>query len=299
MLKSGRRSDWFIDAKQTTCRPDGMLLVADALLAVLPDDVTAIGGLTMGADAAAFATAGIAATRGRSSRRSACARRSRTTAAGGRVAGALDPGDRVAITEDAVTRGVSMLEAAEVVRAAAPSRCCWCRWSTGAAPWRPWPPRPASPSAALVTAPDLGFPYGGRGGGPGPGQAMTSRRICSGPGSARSTSAPAATARAGGPHLAGHVDPTVPLQHEVTVEVDRDPLCRRGERPHELDGGQQERHPVGGLDRRGRGQLDVDAHLLAQALGLAGKRLGDLVGRSGGHVAVGRAARPPPTPSAG
>ena len=46
VLRSGRRSDWFIDAKQTTCRPDGMLLVADAFLAVLPDDITAIGGLT-------------------------------------------------------------------------------------------------------------------------------------------------------------------------------------------------------------------------------------------------------------
>src|SRR5690606_30560726 len=37
--------------------------------------------------------------------------------AGGRIAGALEPGDKVVITEDAVTRGVSMLEAAEVVRA--------------------------------------------------------------------------------------------------------------------------------------------------------------------------------------
>ena len=64
-LKSGKRSSWFIDAKQTTCSPDGMLLVADALLSVLPDDVTALGGLTVGADAAAYATAGIAATRGR------------------------------------------------------------------------------------------------------------------------------------------------------------------------------------------------------------------------------------------
>ena len=35
---------------------------------------------------------------------------------GGRIAGALEPGDRVVITEDAVTRGVSMLEAAEVIR---------------------------------------------------------------------------------------------------------------------------------------------------------------------------------------
>jgi len=64
-LKSGKRSEWFIDAKATTCSPDGMLLVADALLSVLPDDVTALGGLTVGADAAAYATAGIAATRGR------------------------------------------------------------------------------------------------------------------------------------------------------------------------------------------------------------------------------------------
>ena len=37
---------------------------------------------------------------------------------GGRMAGALQPGDRVVITEDAVTRGASMLEAAEVVREA-------------------------------------------------------------------------------------------------------------------------------------------------------------------------------------
>src|SRR5690606_32617130 len=117
VLKSGRRSNWFIDAKQTTCRPDGMLLVADAILAVLPDDVTAIGGLTMGADAAAFATAAVAAVRGRPLKAFSVRKEEKGHGAGGRIAGALDPGDRVAITEDAVTRGVSMLEAAEVVRA--------------------------------------------------------------------------------------------------------------------------------------------------------------------------------------
>ncbi len=36
VLRSGKKSDWFIDAKQTTCSPDGMLLVADAFLEVLP-----------------------------------------------------------------------------------------------------------------------------------------------------------------------------------------------------------------------------------------------------------------------
>ncbi|MDQ1445181.1 MAG: orotate phosphoribosyltransferase, partial [Acidimicrobiaceae bacterium] len=53
-LKSGRHSSWFIDSKQTACRPDGLLLMADAALSVIPADATAIGGLTMGADPVAF-----------------------------------------------------------------------------------------------------------------------------------------------------------------------------------------------------------------------------------------------------
>ena len=159
VLKSGRTSSWFMDAKQTTCRPDGMLLVADALLAVLPDHITALGGLTMGADAAAFATAGIAATRGRSLRAFSVRKEIKDHGGGGRVAGALEPGDRVAITEDAVTRGVSMLEAADVVRefGAEPvllipvvDRGGTCAELAAAA---------GIEFRALVTAPDLGFPY--------------------------------------------------------------------------------------------------------------------------------------------
>ena len=65
VLKSGRRSSWFIDSKQTVCRPEAMLLVADAVLSVTPEEATAIGGLTMGADPVAFVTAGVAATEGR------------------------------------------------------------------------------------------------------------------------------------------------------------------------------------------------------------------------------------------
>jgi orotate phosphoribosyltransferase len=161
VLKSGRRSSWFIDAKQTTCRPDGMLLVADALLAVLPDDVTAIGGLTMGADAVAFGTAGIAATRGRELRSFSVRKEVKDHGGGGRIAGALEPGDRVAITEDAVTRGVSMLEAADVVREAGAVPVCLVpvvdRGGTCAALAAE---RDLS-YLPLVTAPDLGFAYEG------------------------------------------------------------------------------------------------------------------------------------------
>src|SRR5438552_4208445 len=116
VLKSGRRSSWFVDSKQTACRPDGMLLVADAALAVIPADATAIGGLTMGADPVAFITAAVAATRGRALKAFSVRKEVKGHGAGGRVAGALDPGDRVVITEDTVTRGTSLLEAAEVVR---------------------------------------------------------------------------------------------------------------------------------------------------------------------------------------
>ena len=117
-LKSGRKSTWFIDAKQTTCRPDGMLLVAEVALEVLPPEITAIGGLTMGADSVAFGIAAVAATRGRSLRSFSVRKEAKDHGAGGRIAGALEPGDKVAIVEDAVTRGVSMLEAADVVREA-------------------------------------------------------------------------------------------------------------------------------------------------------------------------------------
>jgi orotate phosphoribosyltransferase len=159
VLKSGKRSDWFIDAKQTTCRPDGMLLVADALLAVLPDDVTALGGLTMGADAAAFATAGIAATRGRLLRAFSVRKEEKDHGAGGRLAGALEPGDKVAITEDAVTRGVSMLEAVEVVRACGAEPVLLVPVVDRGGTVADLAAGAGLPVRALVTAPDLGFPY--------------------------------------------------------------------------------------------------------------------------------------------
>jgi orotate phosphoribosyltransferase len=156
-LKSGARSTWFIDAKQTTCRPDGMLLVADAALAVLPPEVTAIGGLTMGADAVAFGVAAVAATRGRELRSFSVRKEVKDHGAGGRIAGALEPGDKVAIVEDAVTRGVSMLEAAEVVREAGAIPVLLLpvvdRGGTVAA----MAAEHGIPLEALVTAADLGF----------------------------------------------------------------------------------------------------------------------------------------------
>ena len=116
VLKSGRPSTWFIDSKQTICAPDVMVDVATLILERIPEDATAIGGLTMGADGATFITAGVAATRGRNLHAFSVRKEVKDHGAGGRIAGVLEPGDRVVITEDTVTRGTSLLEAAHVVR---------------------------------------------------------------------------------------------------------------------------------------------------------------------------------------
>ena len=162
-LKSGRTSNWFIDAKQTICRPDGLLLVADALLAGLPGGTTSLGGLTMGADPVAFGVAGVATARGRALRAFSVRKETKDHGAGGRLAGVLEPGDRVVITEDAVTRGTSILGAVQVVRALGAevlgAVAVVDRAGTCGALLEP----AGVPFAALVTAPELGFAYEGAG----------------------------------------------------------------------------------------------------------------------------------------
>jgi len=159
-LKSGARSSWFLDTKQTACRPEGIVLVADAALSVIPDDADAIGGLTMGADPVAFGVAAIAAARGRALRSFSVRKEAKDHGVTGRLAGALQPGDRVVVTEDTVTRGASLMEAVEVVHAFGAQvvlitvivdrggTCAAMAAEAGIA-YRP-----------LLTAPDLGFSFG-------------------------------------------------------------------------------------------------------------------------------------------
>lgn len=159
-LKSGAKSTWFLDTKQTACRPDGILLVADAMLEVIPEDATAIGGLTMGADPVAFGVAAVAATRGRDLRSFSVRKQAKGHGVMGRLAGALQPGDKVVITEDTVTRGSSLMEAVEVVREFGAEtvmvtlivdrgETCAAMCAAAGVVYVP-----------LLTSPDLGFGYG-------------------------------------------------------------------------------------------------------------------------------------------
>ncbi len=159
-LKSGRKSSWFLDTKQTACRPDGIVAVADVAFSLIPKDATAIGGLTMGADPVAFGIAAIAAERGINLRSFSVRKEAKDHGVTGRLAGALQPGDKVVITEDTVTRGTSLFEAVEVVRAfgAEPvlitvivdrGGTCAAMAEAAGIPYMP-----------MLTAPDLGFDFG-------------------------------------------------------------------------------------------------------------------------------------------
>ena len=159
-LKSGATSTWFLDTKQTACRPDGVILMAEVALSLVPSDATAIGGLTVGADPVAYAVAAIGATRGVALKSFTVRKESKDHGVMGRVAGALEPGDRVVITEDTVTRGTSIMEAVEAVRAfgAVPvsimvivdrGGTCAALASAAGVAFTP-----------MLTAPDLGFAFG-------------------------------------------------------------------------------------------------------------------------------------------
>src|SRR3546814_9788591 len=115
----------------------------------------------MGADSVAFGIAAIAAARGRELRSFSVRKEVKDHGAGGRIAGALEPGDRVVITEDAVTRGVSMLEAAEVVREVGAEPVLLLPVVDRGGTVEAMAAEHGLPLIALVTAPDLGFPYAG------------------------------------------------------------------------------------------------------------------------------------------
>jgi len=163
VLKSGATSTWFLDTKQTACRADGILAVTDALIEVFGadlDGIDAIGGLTMGADPLAYGVAAVLATRGSRLRSFSVRKEPKAGGITGRIAGALQPGDRVLVTEDTTTRGTSLVEAAEQIAefGAEPvlmsvivdrGGTCAAMAADRNIDYR-----------ALLTAPDLGFGFG-------------------------------------------------------------------------------------------------------------------------------------------
>ena len=115
----------------------------------------------MGADPVAFVTAGVAATRGRALKAFSVRKETKDHGGGGRVAGALDPGDKVVVTEDTVSRGTSLLEAVNVVRAAGAEVVLALAVVDRGGTAKAILGAEGVTFRALLSAPDLGFDYDG------------------------------------------------------------------------------------------------------------------------------------------
>lgn len=118
-LASGRRSDFYIDARLSTMSPDGLRLIGEAGREALGRagwNVDAVGGLTMGADPIAYAIAYASAGTAKPLRAFAVRKEAKAHGTGKRVEGPFRSGDVVAVVEDVITSGSSAMSAIEAVQ---------------------------------------------------------------------------------------------------------------------------------------------------------------------------------------
>ncbi len=116
-LVSGRESPYYIDARPTTHSAMGLALIGEIFFDLVWDlDVQAIGGLTMGADPIAHATALISYLKGKPINAFSVRKEPKGHGLGKRVEGDVRPGDRVVIVEDVITTGSSTLKAVAAAR---------------------------------------------------------------------------------------------------------------------------------------------------------------------------------------
>ena len=110
-LRSGVVASWYMDARTTTFDGAGAWLVGAAVAPMIEPSVVAVGGLTMGADPVAVATALVATHSGRPLRAFSVRKSVKDHGAGGRLVGPVAAGDTVCLVEDTTTTGGAFFEA--------------------------------------------------------------------------------------------------------------------------------------------------------------------------------------------
>lgn len=117
-LASGKKSTFYINGKKVTLHPEGLWLIARLLLETLRryPEVSAVGGLTLGADPIASAVAALSHETGQDLKAFLVRKEAKGHGTTSRIEGDLEPGERVAIVEDTVTTGGSARQAIDAVR---------------------------------------------------------------------------------------------------------------------------------------------------------------------------------------
>jgi orotate phosphoribosyltransferase len=118
VLASGKRSDVYVDGKQVTLDGEGLFLVASLILRQMEGErVTAVGGLTLGADPIASGVAMLSHLAGAPVRAFLVRKEPKKHGTQRTLEGTLASTDRVVLVDDVITTGGSILKAAEAVRA--------------------------------------------------------------------------------------------------------------------------------------------------------------------------------------
>jgi orotate phosphoribosyltransferase len=117
VLASGKRSTFYINGKKVALHPEGLWLIAKLLLDKLRayPEITAVGGLTLGADPLASAVAALSFESGQNLKAFLVRKEAKGHGTGSRIEGDLDKGEKVAILEDTVTTGGSARKAIDAV----------------------------------------------------------------------------------------------------------------------------------------------------------------------------------------
>lgn len=115
-LASGAKSSYYIDGRQVTLDGEGVYCLARCLVDRLESEqVTAVGGMALGADPISAATAAVAASMRRKLDAFMVRKEPKSHGTGNQVEGPLESGAPVAMVEDTVTTGGSTLDAIAAV----------------------------------------------------------------------------------------------------------------------------------------------------------------------------------------
>jgi len=117
VLSSGATSNYYIDVRKTSLHPDGLKLISELFYEVLKaDNITAVGGLTLGADPLVAGVMLHSARAGKPIEGFLVRRTTKDHGLRGQVEGNLAGHKRVAILDDVITSGESALIAAEAAQ---------------------------------------------------------------------------------------------------------------------------------------------------------------------------------------
>ena len=113
-LSSGRVSDYYIDCKRVTLSPEGAYLTAKLMLEMIEENVSAVGGLTLGADPIVASIAVLSHIQGRNLPAMIVRKEPKKHGTMSFIEGPiLEKGTKVAVVDDVVTSGSSLLKSIE------------------------------------------------------------------------------------------------------------------------------------------------------------------------------------------